>query len=793
MTSRNYDILIKVSNSIPFRTGNIVTGASSNSVGVIASKDDSNNIIKVKLANTLSGFTSGETIRSNSTTIAASANAFFDYAVMPYSPNTVSGNIITATSTITSITPSTFIAEKNSFTQNPIVRLYSLYYPGDWYPTNANGNPGNGQGVGRAWPNEFPMRFAEIIGDLVRDISYNVSYGGISYTPLPVNLTGLDQSSDGKVNEASVTLYNFDNMISRLVENSTLVGNNIANSIQAIVNGEWVHGIDPRTVKGSSAAWNTEFGTSDPRAQLLSRARSNGLSYADEIVTLYGKANASFTRETTLDVNGIWQSQKSDTRDLLGGVLEVKTTFANFLDFWPEYSIISSTPINNTAFVQNSLPYRVGDRVTRPGVWSDAYITGLGLRNDITLSRPFAKILRLDTRDNSPRGITFSSDGSNVYIVGHQFNRLHQYSLSTPWDISTATYMHNISLSLDSLIQTVQFDASGSNVYTINQTNDNARQYALSTAWNVMTASLTCNLNVSTFETSPTGLTFSNTGANAYVVGPDRDNVVRFSLSTPWRLDTATFVSNAQLGTSANGSVFGAHEILFNTTGNKMLVLDNNRDSLYTYNLSTPWDPMTLSLEGNVALTQYTNNCFGMVFGEGSNLYITTNTNHLGIADNNVYQLPLSIPFTANSFYTAGSSWAPVGTPIRIINDFADPDSFVEDKFKIDQLESLSEYVATFGLVSWLQYFKMATPRRKYYKNTCQWVYKGSECQYPSTGVGAIAGSTYSANGFFTAGNVPTAVESEDICSKSLTACTLRNNFLRFGGFPGVGRTIPRM
>jgi hypothetical protein len=33
---------------------------------------------------------------------------------------------------------------------------------------------------------------------------------------------------------------------------------------------------------------------------------------------------------------------------------------------------------------------------------------------------------------------------------------------------------------------------------------------------------------------------------------------------------------------------------------------------------------------------------------------------------------------------------------------------------------------------------------------------------------------------------------STDACAKSLAACTVRNNQIHFGGFPGVGRTIPR-
>jgi lambda family phage minor tail protein L len=92
-----------------------------------------------------------------------------------------------------------------------------------------------------------------------------------------------------------------------------------------------------------------------------------------------------------------------------------------------------------------------------------------------------------------------------------------------------------------------------------------------------------------------------------------------------------------------------------------------------------------------------------------------------------------------------------------------------------------------------LQYFKIVTPKRKYYKNTCQWKYKGEECQYPGSGGLPIPSSDLVSNANPIAANNEIAnTEAEDVCSKSLEGCTLRNNARHFGGFPGTGRTVPR-
>jgi lambda family phage minor tail protein L len=171
----------------------------------------------------------------------------------------------------------------------------------------------------------------------------------------------------------------------------------------------------------------------------------------------------------------------------------------------------------------------------------------------------------------------------------------------------------------------------------------------------------------------------------------------------------------------------------------------------------------------------------------GDNVVTSSNTTQAtiqAIIDNNVYI----------STATTGS----VNDALYIVNADADPESFIEDTYKIDQLENLGENVATFGLVSWLQYFRNVIPRRRYYKNTCQWLYKGEECQYPDDGTGTIPGSVEAndpatANGFFTASNASTADPALDICSKSFAACSLRNNTIHFGGFPGTGRKVPKL
>ena len=46
-----------------------------------------------------------------------------------------------------------------------------------------------------------------------------------------------------------------------------------------------------------------------------------------------------------------------------------------------------------------------------------------------------------------PRGITFNNDGSKMYIVGQDSDKVHEYNLSTNFNISTASFVHSFNVS----------------------------------------------------------------------------------------------------------------------------------------------------------------------------------------------------------------------------------------------------------------------------------------------------------------------------------------------------------
>jgi hypothetical protein len=112
--------------------------------------------------------------------------------------------------------------------------------------------------------------------------------------------------------------------------------------------------------------------------------------------------------------------------------------------------------------------------------------------------------------------------------------------------------------------------------------SDSVHQYSLSTAFDLSTASYdSVSFSVSGQDTSPTSIAFNNDGTKMYVVGVSNDRVHQYSLSTAFDLSTASYDSVIFSVNSQDPSPYG---IAFNTDGTKMYMIGISSDSVYEYN-----------------------------------------------------------------------------------------------------------------------------------------------------------------------------------------------------------------
>jgi len=140
--------------------------------------------------------------------------------------------------------------------------------------------------------------------------------------------------------------------------------------------------------------------------------------------------------------------------------------------------------------------------------------------------------------------VTMSVDGTKMYAYGSTTKTIYQYTLSTAYDISTASYASKsfATTSQGSPTQ-ITFKADGTRVFVM-CSNDSAFSYTLSTAWDISTASYDSKTkSVSSQDSGMTGIQISADGLKMLTVGYTNDNIYSYTMSTAWDLSTASYDS----------------------------------------------------------------------------------------------------------------------------------------------------------------------------------------------------------------------------------------------------------
>lgn len=203
--------------------------------------------------------------------------------------------------------------------------------------------------------------------------------------------------------------------------------------------------------------------------------------------------------------------------------------------------------------------------------------------------------LAVNTADNletSPFCPKFSPDGTKLYVVGNVLDTIIRYDLSTAWDLSTASRttirtMTQFGYGAETSPLAVFIDSTGTKLYFGGQTTDKVYQFTLSTAWDITTASYVGQVTISTNTPGITGMHMSADGTKMYTISGQ--SVVVYNLSTPWTVSTATF-SSYFMTRNVVRSLFG---LTFKPDGTRCFILDASTLWLSQHNLSTPWDITT--------------------------------------------------------------------------------------------------------------------------------------------------------------------------------------------------------
>lgn len=229
-------------------------------------------------------------------------------------------------------------------------------------------------------------------------------------------------------------------------------------------------------------------------------------------------------------------------------------------------------------------------------IWTDKFRTGIDSLGTETTYNVTPQTLGYGS------AVYISPDGTKMYVDGYDGSlpnkAIFQYTLSTAWDITTATYVNKFRYTTgsSSFFQKIFFSPDGTKVYYVYSYGSGGSIYyrTLSTAWDITTAGGASSTSF------PPGyiydFTFNSDGTKLFTVNSDGNSADQhwlreYTLSTAYDLSTKTLVNKTRTD--------GRAEQVFISPDDTTLGLRNNSDYylyLYSFNSLYPYDVTKLTL-----------------------------------------------------------------------------------------------------------------------------------------------------------------------------------------------------
>jgi uncharacterized protein with beta-barrel porin domain len=261
----------------------------------------------------------------------------------------------------------------------------------------------------------------------------------------------------------------------------------------------------------------------------------------------------------------------------------------------------------------------------------------------------FVDSFSISAQETAAQGIAFNNDGTKMFVVGSTGDDVNEYTLTTGFDVSSASFVDSFSVSdQESFPQGIAFNNDGTKMFVVGSTGNDVNEYTLTTGFDVSSASFVDSFSVSDQETFPTGVTFNNDGTKMFVVGVDGD-VNEYTLTAGFDVSSASFVDSFSIIAQENFPT----DVTFNNDGTKMFVVGSTGDDVNEYTLTTGFDVSSASFVDSFSVKDQESLPRDVTFNnDGTKMFVVGRDGD----DVNEYTLTVAFDLNTNVLPTLSSS-----------------------------------------------------------------------------------------------------------------------------------------
>lgn len=215
--------------------------------------------------------------------------------------------------------------------------------------------------------------------------------------------------------------------------------------------------------------------------------------------------------------------------------------------------------------------------------WTDPstdklYRSEMSTAYDITTVSGTPQTLDVSTKEGAASDVFFDDSGTKLYITGSISDNVHQYDLSTAYDLTTASFNQSITTKPSGFNESVPwslyFKPDGTKMYIVGTNTDSVGEWDLSSAWDISTATFSQSFLLSNQSTTPDAFTMSADGTKMYHGDGYNGMIYRYSLSSAWDVSTASYDGATDLRTVPNAPSVNTYGICFDTAGDRLYITD---------------------------------------------------------------------------------------------------------------------------------------------------------------------------------------------------------------------------
>lgn len=252
----------------------------------------------------------------------------------------------------------------------------------------------------------------------------------------------------------------------------------------------------------------------------------------------------------------------------------------------------------------------------------------------------FVRDIDIGAEDVFPTGIDFSPDGMIMYTTGLQWLRINQYLLTSPFDITTATFFGFLFVGDVAGVNVsptgVKISAMGNKIFVTNGAGATVYEYNLGTFFDVTTGTYFQEFSTATEGSILTDIEMSSDGTKMFVISDFNNIIIEYTLPTPFNLAGAVFANQINVLNIEQQAL----AITFNSGGTRMYILGASNGEIHEYYLRGPYDITLAEYVVSLSVNAQDGTPGGIRMTSGDTQVIM-----VGSTTNNIYEYTLFASF----------------------------------------------------------------------------------------------------------------------------------------------------